>query len=73
MLAPEAAFEGAISANPTSMTESTMPGEQEQITFIASTAGEYTVACFIPGHAATGMWIYFNVSADGTFGVQGAE
>lgn len=71
MIAPDAVFEGAMTTNPASMTDATMPGEEETITFTASTAGDYAMVCFIPGHAATGMWIYFNVSADGSFGVQG--
>ncbi len=71
MLTPEAVFEGAMSTNPASMTDATMPGEEETISFTASAAGDYAMVCFIPGHAATGMWIYFNVSADGSFGVQG--
>jgi sulfocyanin len=72
MLAPEPVFAGAMTGNPTSMMEATMPGEQERIMFTASAAGEYAMVCYIPGHAATGMWIYFNVSSDGSFGVQGA-
>lgn len=65
-------FEGAISSNPTSMTESTMPGQTESVTFTASAAGNYSMVCFVPGHAAAGMWIHFNVSADGSKGVQSA-
>jgi len=72
MVDPVAAFEGAMTSNPTSMTQATMPGQEESISFVASTAGEYAMVCYIPGHAATGMWIRFNVSSDGTFGVQGA-
>jgi hypothetical protein len=26
--------------------------------------------CYIPGHTAVGMWLYFNVSSDGAFGIQ---
>jgi sulfocyanin len=65
-------FEGAISADPTSMTESTLPGESEVVTFTASEAGEYTMVCYIPGHAVSGMWVRFRVSADGQAGVTGA-
>ena len=57
------AFDGAVTQNPASMTDATMPGEEERIQFTADTAGEYTMVCYIPGHAATGMWIRFNVSA----------
>lgn len=69
---PTAVFEGAITSNPTSMTDGTMPGETETITFTASAAGNYSMVCYIPGHAAAGMWIYFNVSSDGSKGVQSA-
>ncbi|MEJ2541469.1 MAG: sulfocyanin-like copper-binding protein [Gemmatimonadota bacterium] len=65
-------FEGAISANPTSMTDATLPGETETITFTASEAGEYSMVCYIPGHAVSGMWVHFVVSADGEAGVTGA-
>ena len=69
---PTPVFEGAVSSNPTSMVDATMPGQTETVTFTASAAGEYSMVCYIPGHAATGMWIRFNVSADGSAGVQGA-
>lgn len=69
---PQPVFEGAVTENPTSMMDATMPNEEETITFTATTAGEYAMVCVIPGHAATGMWINFNVSSDGTAGVQGA-
>jgi sulfocyanin len=64
-------FEGAVTSNPTSMMDATMPGQEESITFVADAAGEYAMVCYIPGHAATGMYIYFNVSAEGEAGVQG--
>ena len=70
MLDQTVAFDGAVTSNPSSMTDATMPGESESISFVASTAGNYSMACFIVGHAATGMWIHFNVSADGSAGVQ---
>ena len=70
---PNPAFAGAVSPNPTSMVEGTMPGESVDVSFTADTAGEYSIVCYIPGHAATGMWIRFNVSADGSAGVQGAQ
>ncbi|HSG49817.1 MAG TPA: sulfocyanin-like copper-binding protein [Longimicrobiales bacterium] len=65
-------FAGAISSNPTSMTEATLPGQAETITFTASEAGNYSMVCYIPGHAVSGMWIHFNVSAEGEAGVTGA-
>lgn len=67
---PTPVFEGAITPNPTSMTDGTMPGESVTVNFTAATAGNYSIVCYIPGHAAAGMWIHFNVSADGSKGVQ---
>ncbi len=65
-------FDGAMTSNPTSMTESTAPGGgTETITFTASDAGEYSLVCLIPAHAATGMWMGFTVSAAGEAGVGG--
>lgn len=69
-LTPDPVFEGALSSNPISMVDATMPGESETIEFTASTAGDYAMVCYIPGHAATGMWVLFNVSGDGSAGVQ---
>ena len=67
-----AAFEGGITEDPRSMLEGTMPGETESITFVAETAGEYSMVCYIAGHSLVGMWLYFNVSDDGSAGIQGA-
>lgn len=67
---PQPVFEGAITSSPTSMGESTLPGESETITFTAGEAGEYAMVCYIPGHATIGMWTYFVVSADGEAGVR---
>ena len=36
----------------------------DQTTFTASPAGPYVIACGVPGHAPSGMWINFVVSAD---------
>jgi len=72
MVDPTPVFAGAISSNPTSMTDATMPGQAETITFTASEAGNYSLVCYIPGHAVSGMWIHFNVSAEGEAGVTGA-
>ena len=71
-LDPEPVFDGAISSNPTDMTQSTQTGESETITFTADQAGEYSLACYVPGHAVSGMWIGFTVSDDGEAGVRGA-
>ena len=70
LLEATSVFEGAITENPTSMVDGTMPGETESITFVADAAGNYSMVCFITGHSLAGMWIYFNVSADGEAGVQ---
>ena len=64
-------FEGAITENPQSMIDATMPSETETITFVADAAGNYSMVCYIPGHSAIGRWVFFNVSADGEAGVQG--
>lgn len=66
---PTPIFEGAMTESPTSMTDSTMPGESETITFVAETAGEYALVCYVTGHAATGMYLSFIVSSDGSHGV----
>lgn len=67
---PQPAFEGAITEGAASMTESTQPGESEEISFTAERAGDYSMICYVPAHAATGMWILFQVSADGQAGVR---
>jgi len=46
------------------VTGGLMTGKSDQTTFKASPAGEYLLACGVPGHAPSGMWIHFNVSAD---------
>ncbi len=63
-------FEGAVSSNPTSSSESTLPGESEEFTFVASEAGEFALICYVPAHAVTGMWMPFTVSAEGEYGVR---
>ena len=69
--APIPVFEGAITPDPQSMTVGGLPGETQTMTFVADAAGEYSLVCYIPGHSAVGMWLYFTVSADGEAGVQG--
>ncbi|MDX1493396.1 MAG: sulfocyanin-like copper-binding protein [Longimicrobiales bacterium] len=69
--APEPVFEGAITENPQSMVDATMPGESESITFVADAAGNYSMVCYIPGHTAVGMWLYFVVSEGQDAGVAG--
>jgi sulfocyanin len=67
---PSPVFAGAISPNPTAMTDGTASGQSVTLTFVADAAGEYSLVCYIPGHAQTGMWIYFTVSSDGSAGVK---
>ncbi|MBT8488798.1 MAG: hypothetical protein HKN72_13265 [Gemmatimonadetes bacterium] len=69
--APEPAFAGAITPDATSMVTSTLSGESETIQFIAEEAGRYSMVCYIAGHTAVGMWVYFEVSDDGSVGVRG--
>ncbi len=69
--ASEPVFAGAITDDAQSMIDATMPGETETIQFVADTAGEYSLVCYIPGHTTIGMWVYFNVSGSGKTGVQG--
>lgn len=54
------AFPGAATADATSMTASTLPGESESITF-TPTAGEYVFVCLVSPHAAAGMYVNLTV------------
>ncbi|MSR36445.1 MAG: hypothetical protein EXR95_07355 [Gemmatimonadetes bacterium] len=65
----EPVFAGAVSPNPTSMTDATTKGENDVVTFTADKAGEYALICYVPGHAAAGMWINFTVADGATAGV----
>ena len=67
---PSPVFEGAISPNPTQVTTAAPHGQSVTPTFVADVAGEYSLVCYIPGHAVTGMWIKFTVSSDGSAGVR---
>ncbi len=69
---PAPAFEGAMTAGAADQLASTLSGESETITFTADAAGDYTMVCYVPGHALVGMWIKFTVSASGDAGVRGA-
>jgi plastocyanin len=70
MPAPTPAFPGGITKDPASTSGATPQGTSETITFKASKAGKYALACFIPGHAAARMWIKFNVVAGKEAGVK---
>lgn len=63
-------FDGAVTEGATEMANATQPGASETVTFTASEAGEYAMVCLVPAHAAQGMWIHFDVSADGEAGVR---
>ncbi len=39
------------------------PGKSDTLRFPVNRAGEYYLACAVPGHAASGMWDHFVVSA----------
>lgn len=39
-------------------------GKTDATTFKALPPGQYVIACGVPGHAPSGMWIRFDVSAD---------
>lgn len=68
---PDPVFEGAVTPNPQSMIDGTMPGQSATIQFVADAAGNYAMICYTPGHTALGMWLYFNVADGGEAGVQG--
>jgi len=55
-------FPGGVTADPMSMMDSTMPGEAEEMSFVAEEPGEYVFLCYVTGHAALGMWIEVTVS-----------
>ncbi len=69
--AVEPVFAGAITSSPQSVVDATLSGESETISFVADAAGSYSMVCYIAGHTALGMWLFFNVTADGGAGVQG--
>jgi len=68
---PQPVFAGAITKNPTSLTGATLPGQSETVTFTADQPGQYSFVCFIPGHAAVGMYLHFTVDQSGKVGIQG--
>jgi len=67
---PTPAFSGAISTSAGDPINATKSGASETLTFVADTAGEYALICYVPAHALTGMWIGFIVSEDGSAGIQ---
>jgi uncharacterized cupredoxin-like copper-binding protein len=41
------------------------------LSFTADTAGDYTMVCYIPGHAVAGMWVNFRVAEGEEAGARG--
>lgn len=70
---PQPVFAGAITTSPTATDAGTKPGESETLHFTAETAGDYAMVCVMPGHAVAGMWVHFNVSAQGEAGVSSSS
>jgi len=66
---PAPVFPGAISSNATDPAGATAPNAAEEISFTAGTAGRYSMVCYVPAHASAGMWVHFDVSADGSVGL----
>jgi len=63
--APEPAFAGAITPDP---TVGTAPNGTATITFTTNAVGDYSMVCYVPGHAVAGMHIPFIVTESGTPG-----
>jgi uncharacterized cupredoxin-like copper-binding protein len=63
--APEPAFAGAITPD---ATTGTAPGGTATLTFTADAAGDYSMVCYVPGHAVAGMHVPFTVTESGTPG-----
>lgn len=68
--APSPAIPGAITPNAADATKATKANEKASFSFVASQPGEYTLLCYVPGHALAGMWV--KLSVGGTPGVTGA-
>ena len=54
------AFRGAATRN---AADGLLSGGTDEARFTAAKAGKYLLACGIPGHAQSGMWDWFEVSA----------
>lgn len=55
-------FPGASVPNP---TVGLPPGSHATFSFVAATAGNYRMACLMPGHEALGMWATLDVTSGG--------
>jgi FtsP/CotA-like multicopper oxidase with cupredoxin domain len=69
-LTPQPAFPSAVTPDPTNPAGGTGPGKSAKITFTADKPGNYSMVCYMPGHAAAGMWIHFDVTSGGAPGVK---
>jgi cytochrome c oxidase subunit II len=58
---PDPVFEGASTSDPFTGTT-----ESGSFSFTAESEGSYALACGVPGHAANGHWIVFEVAASDT-------
>lgn len=72
-LTPQPAFPNAVSPDPTNPGGGTGAGKSAKVSFTAAKPGHYSMVCYMPGHAAAGMWTYFDVSSDGSAGVTGGK
>ena len=70
---PQPVFPKAISSKPTDPAGGVSPGKSETVNFKAATPGHYSLVCYMPGHAAAGMWVRFDVMPDTTAGVRSAS
>ncbi len=73
MANPQPVFPKAISSKPTDPAAGVAPGKSETVSFKATAPGHYSLVCYMPGHAAAGMWVRFDVSPDTTAGVRSAQ
>jgi hypothetical protein len=61
MMPGQPAIPRAYSIN---LPEGIGPGKSDVLRFTVDKPGEYHLVCGVPGHAASGMWDYFRVSAE---------
>ena len=57
------AFSGGSTTNPTTGLQ---PGASQSFAFMAGMAGQYRIACLVPGHEDAGMWDNFVVTSSGS-------
>ena len=67
---PAPVFPGAITPAAADPANATASGSSATIDFAATTAGDYALICYVPGHTLTGMWLGFRVSDDGSVGLE---